>query len=437
MKRASVLDSAVTAFCRELDRFARSAAADVDAVTAALAAAPGTAPAAAVTPSTAPPTRDAAAPFLDMLTRATEEAEDAVEAVGAVAGVTVPRAQQLVAAALGTHAQQAAALRELEGLLRELGVPLPPRRTRPAAPPEPDPVSASAPVPVPADPPPPSTAAAVPGDAQARVAPLEAYGISGATRRMIAAGAGAGAGAGTGRRSSAQISVDVRTGRVSVSHRRQPSLPAAGAGAEEDEDEDEGDAEAEEPTLLSVPAAVAAARTRQQRVVEEDKEAKKEEPPQQQPAEVTPLCAAGVPDGRNEEEEKAEETERQRGGPVAPFASMAELTRSVPSFLLSTTLEDLNASIAALNRAYVAQQQRGGPCRLTSDEAYAVLGDDRLCHNHPHHPHHTHTHALVLTVLSCPTALRCRAKLLVLQKAARIRMTIAGTTTVWVPQETP
>lgn len=277
----------------------------------------------------------------------------------------------------------------------------------------------------------------MPGDAQARVAPLEAYGISGATRRMIAAGAGAGAGAGTGRRSSAQISVDVRTGRVSVSHRRQPSLPAAGAGAEEDEDEDEGDAEAEEPTLLSVPAAVAAARTRQQRVVEEDKEAKKEEPPQQQPAEVTPLCAAGVPDGRNEEEEKAEETERQRGGPVAPFASMAELTRSVPSFLLSTTLEDLNASIAALNRAYVAQQQRGGPCRLTSDEAYAVLGDDRLCHNHPHHPHHTHTHALVLTVLSCPTALRCRAKLLVLQKAARIRMTIAGTTTVWVPQETP
>ena len=408
MKRASTLESAVAAFCGELGRFARDAAADVDAVTAALAAEPGTRAASAGVAVRAGPARDAAAPFLDMLTRATEDAEDAVEAVGALAGVTVPRAQELVAAALGAHAQQAAALRELEGLLRELGVPLPHRRTLPQTQVQPEVQEQVQPQ---------------PQQPQAEVAaPLEAYGISDATRRMLAAGRKSSSHGHRDQnsRSSAQFSVDVRTGRVSVSHRRVGTATATDESAD-----------VEEPTLLSVPAALAAAaaetRKGQQEQQKQEKEKEKEEVP-----EATPLCAAEVPDSRC-----AKESER-RGtdvGPVAPFASMAELTASVPSFLLSTTLEDLNASIAALNRTYAAQQQRGGPRRLTSDEAYAVLGDDRLRFFFP--PTHTYIICVLTHSHLLPTALRCRAKLLVLQKAGRIRMTVAGTTTVWVPQDSP
>lgn len=412
MKRASTLESAVAAFCGELGRFARDAAADVDAVTAALAAEPGTRAASAGVAVRAGPARDAAAPFLDMLTRATEDAEDAVEAVGALAGVTVPRAQELVAAALGAHAQQAAALRELEGLLRELGVPLPHRRTLPQTQVQPEVQEQVQPQPQPQQP-------------QAEVAaPLEAYGISDATRRMLAAGRKSSSHGHRDQnsRSSAQFSVDVRTGRVSVSHRRVGTATATDESAD-----------VEEPTLLSVPAALAAAAAAETRKGQQEQEQQKQEKEKEEEVpEATPLCAAEVPDARG-----AKESER-RGtdvGPVAPFASMAELTASVPSFLLSTTLEDLNASIAALNRTYAAQQQRGGPRRLTSDEAYAVLGDDRLRFFFP--PTHTYIICVLTHSHLLPTALRCRAKLLVLQKAGRIRMTVAGTTTVWVPQDSP
>ena len=63
---------------------------------------------------------------------------------------------------------------------------------------------------------------------------------------------------------------------------------------------------------------------------------------------------------------------------VMPFESMNEVTAKVPSFLINAPLDDINASIAALNKAYAEQQKNGEACQLTNEEAYAILADDRL-----------------------------------------------------------
>ncbi len=299
--KGSVLISAVEAFDTELKRFVQSVSSEVQAVKEALTQ-PVTRMSSA-TNTVVDDNGDAAAPFLNMVTHATEDVEDEIESIGRISGVTVPRAQQLLEASVGVHQQQAKAVEELQRMLCALGVAVPPPKKQNCTIEEPIPVSNNTDV-------------------------LSIRRESGRLSR-------------TEEREHTQISVDTSTGRVSVSRRHIP--------VNYDDDTLDDEIECGEPTVLAVPRP-----QKQEPDPNEDEEARMTEEP--------------------------EEDKSDNGLFIVPFSSMEEVMTKVPSFLISTTtsLEDINAGVIALNKAYAAQQEHGKACQLTNEEANAALGGDSL-----------------------------------------------------------
>ena len=339
----SVLVNAVAAFDSELTRFAKSVVADVRAVTSALAEPPASLAAIDIPPSSSSE-GDAAAPFLNMLTHATEDVEDTIESIGRIAGVTVPRAQQLVSAALDVYRQQGEAILELERMLQDLGIPLPPSLKR-------------------------SRTLHSEGSHAVTTSTSEVPSVSTVTtvgnleheddyRQSQTSRAGQSS-------TFSRISVDTTTGRVSVSHRL---VPDAG---NDDEDNLDYSMDGEEPTVLSL----------------QPNKPRSQSQIQIQPEGATRNAPLGAPAGEDEESDKRkpetiEKKENEKGQLVQLFTSMEELTAKAPKFLINTSsLEDINGCIAALNKVYSEQQQEGKACQLTNEEVYAIIGDERLLIN--------------------------------------------------------
>ena len=264
---------------------------------------------------------DAAAPFLNMMTHATEDTEDTIESIGRITGVTVPRAQTLVTAALGVYQQQEEAIQELQNMLYDLGVPLPPLSKRRHT---------------------------------ENTVEQQSSGVFGSHGRVSIAVDPETETVDDTRPSQVEeqehthISVDTNTGRVSVVRRHSSLMAASG---EDSYDNFDGG----EPTLLSVPLGQQPAKQK-----EEDKQQNQ------------------TKSDDNGDEDRKGKKEDDSGQFVAPFASMEEVMAKVPSFLISTKLDDINAGVAALNKAYAAQSESGKACQLTNEEAYSVLADERL-----------------------------------------------------------
>ena len=346
----SVLGSAVADFGSELARFAREAEAEVatlvDALARPAAAAAPTAQAARSTHDDQKRRDAEAEAYLAMLQRTTERVEEEVEAVGSIPGVTAPRAQQLVAAAAAVYAQQAAALQELENLLTDLGVPLPPRCSQHRAHQQQQQQQQQVPEETPEN-----------GDVPAAPTSTEAPAQE---NEPLAAG-------------NTLFSVDLSTGRVSVSHRRTGVFTTL--------DEDTESATEADETKQQEPSSITQLRARLQEQQQRHQQLQQHQHQHQQPAEVTPLTAAEVPDGG------LREPSRTPRPLLAPFESNEELEARVPSFLRNSTLEELNSAIDSLNNAFMDLQQCGKPCQLTQTEALQLLADTRLSiepHMHPH-----------------------------------------------------
>ena len=317
----SVLGNAVVEFDAELKRFVQSVISDVHAVTEALAEPPtsdATNTVLNVHGDDSGNGTDVAAPFLNMLTHATEDAEDTIESIGRISGVTVPRAQTLVAAAVGVYQQQEEAIQELQHILYDLGIPLPPSHKRPHVESE-----------------------RMEQQQQQQVDDIHVPEMN--------------------EQEQTRISVDTNTGRVSVV-RKHKSIVVDNEAFDDLDGDGDG-----EPTLLSVPLGL-------QRTYEPY------EPVRQTEDNVDNMSAKN--DNREEQfstkESEVNDDDDDDGLFVTPFKSMEEVTAKVPSFLIDAPLDDINAGVAALNKAYTAQQQNGRECRLTNEEAYAALADERL-----------------------------------------------------------